>query len=202
VDTGLGQGDLSAVLESEGIDSESIDRIILTHGHGDHIGGLVDADNSLKFPNASYFIGLIEWRHWLNHPDQENRNVMHWNRLKEALPYERISFIEKEEAFMPGFMPVFLPGHTPGQMGLLIESADRRLLHIADVAHHPLQCAYPQWSVNFDHDRGKSRETRWQVWMRASNEDLLVMAYHFRHFGLGRVLDSHQTWTWEALVSS
>ena len=202
VDTGLGQGDLYTALESQGIARESIDQIIITHGHGDHIGGLIGADYELMFPNADCFISVIEWRYWLNHPDQNNRNVMNWNRLSEVLPFERIHFIETDEEFLPGICPVFLPGHTPGQMGLLIELNGGALLHMADVAHHPLQCTYPQWSVNFDVDKNKARDTRWKLWARAANDDLLVMAYHFRHFGLGRVREVGETWTWEALLST
>jgi hypothetical protein len=68
---------------------------------------------------------------------------------------------------------------------------------VADVAHHPLQCRYPDWGVSFDIDSNKSRETRWMIWDRAERDNLLVMAYHFRGSGRGRVVAEGDTYVWE-----
>lgn len=199
VDTGLGQGALYAGLQAEGIAFDSIDRIIITHGHGDHMGGILDADNRLVFPNAHYTIGRREWQHW--HEDPANRNAALWQRILAHLPVERITFVENEGEFLPGFSAVFMPGHTPGMMGLLIDSAGDRMLHVADVAHHGLQCAYPDWCVDFDEDKVTARQTRQRMWDRAARENLLVFSYHIWQSGRGYVVANGNTWTWQSVTT-
>ena len=199
IDTGLGQGALYAGLQAEGIGFDEIDTIIVTHGHGDHLGGVLDSGNNLVFANARYFIGRGEWQQWGE--DTNNRNAALWQRIRAHLPTERITFIDDETEFLPGFSAVFMPGHTPGMMGLLIQSGGEGMLHIADVAHHALQCACPEWCVDFDEDKPIARQTRRKVWERAARENLQVMSYHLINSGRGRVIAQGDTWAWESLAA-
>jgi hypothetical protein len=86
-------------------------------------------------------------------------------------------------------------------MGLLIESDGERLLHIADVAHHALQCTYPAWCVDFDEDKATARQTRRRVWQRAADENLLVFSYHIWQSGRGYVTASGDTWAWQPITT-
>lgn len=193
VDTGLGQGALYAGLDAEGIAREDIDTIIITHGHGDHIGGILDTEGRPVFPNAHYFISRAEWAYW----QTENRSAEAQARVRAAIPTERITLTEDGAEFLPGFRAALLPGHTPGMMGVLIESAGERMLHIADAAMYALQLAYPDWSPGFDADQSESGRTRRQLWQRAERENLLVMGYHYPRSGWGRVVPQGDAWAWQ-----
>ena len=69
IDTGAGNlapttGELPAALRWVGVEQEEIDTVILTHGHVDHIGGVVDGDGRPAFPNALYVMSATEWSYW------------------------------------------------------------------------------------------------------------------------------------------
>ena len=67
-DTGAGSnfgpnaGQLVATLTAAGIDPKSVTDIFISHVHGDHVGGLVDANGALNFPNAKIHISKAEWK--------------------------------------------------------------------------------------------------------------------------------------------
>lgn len=195
VDTGLGQGALYVGLETEGIARDAIDTIIITHGHGDHINGIL-ADDQLAFPNARYFISQTEWDYW----HTENRAAEAQARVIAAVPDDRLTRVAENAEFLPGIRATLLPGHTPGMMGLLIESGGSRMLHIADAAMYALQCAYPDWSPAFDADQTISQHTRRRIWQRAAQEDLLIMGYHYPKSGRGYVTTEGSAWAWQPVV--
>jgi glyoxylase-like metal-dependent hydrolase (beta-lactamase superfamily II) len=195
-DTGLGQGALYAGLDAEGISRESIDTIIITHGHGDHINGILLEDGSLAFPNARCFISRLEWAYW--HTD--NRAAAGQAKVREAVPDSRITRVEDGAEFLPGFCANLLPGHTPGMMGVLVESRGERMLHIADAAMYVFQPKYPDMSPGFDADQFESARTRRQLWQRAEQENLLVMGYHYPKSGRGRVAASGDHWVWQPVI--
>ena len=80
VDTGSGTklqptaGKLVENLKAAGIEPATVTKVILTHGHPDHIWGTTDASGALLFPNATYYAGAAEWNFWMD-PDLHRQDA-------------------------------------------------------------------------------------------------------------------------------
>lgn len=57
-------GRLLENLKAAGISAKSINAVLITHGHIDHVSGLRDADGGATFPNAAVYIGKTEHEFW------------------------------------------------------------------------------------------------------------------------------------------
>lgn len=198
VDTGEAKGGLLDGLRAINVLPETIDTVILTHGHRDHIGGIVDADGQFIYPNARYFMWGSEWTHWLNvaQTTEEADDPLRRNLLPIQ---DRVTLLDAEREIVPGVCAVHAPGHTIGHVALLLESDGERLLHLVDAAHQPIQVSIPDWSPRFDMQPDMARATRRALFERAARDRLMVMAYHFGFPGLGRVVEQAGELRWQTL---
>jgi len=209
VDTGNGPRGEPATGEvarrvAEVLPREQVDVVILTHGHGDHIGGLQDAEGNLAYPSARYLMSAIEWEglmgavgRFAREPDDSYFR----SRLLAIQPRLQLVEGEEEAEALPGVRLLPAPGHTLGHMVVLLQSRDERLLHLADTIHYPVQFQEPSWSPNFDATTDLSVPNRQALLnLAADDEGLLVMAYHFGFPGLGRVRREGEAFGWEELA--
>jgi glyoxylase-like metal-dependent hydrolase (beta-lactamase superfamily II) len=115
--------------------------------HGDHIGGLTAEDGTPTFANASYVTGQAEFDHWAA---QNNEGF----EAKVRPLADRFTFIGDEGEVAPGITGMAAFGHTPGHMVYRLDSGDRQVLLMADLANHYVwSVAYPDWEVRFDADK-------------------------------------------------
>src|SRR5574338_372504 len=72
IDSGMGQSDpndpghLLDQLREENITPESIDTVVITHYHQDHIGGLLDQAGNATFPKARLIVPAQEHAYWMS----------------------------------------------------------------------------------------------------------------------------------------
>ena len=211
VDTGAGTltpatGNLLPSLRSAGIGPEDIDTVILTHAHGDHIGGNLDADGEPAFPKAHYYMAQAEWDFWTTDPDLSQLLIPHEKKemcIKLAqnnlLPLaDHMKFITTEQEIVPGVCAIPAPGHTPGQLALEIASRDQKLLDLADAVLHPIHLEHPDWRAVVDLDADQVEATRRALLERAAGEHMLIFANHFPFPSLGHVTEAGQAWQWHA----
>lgn len=209
VDTGAGglaptTGRLATNLRAQGIAPEDIDTVILTHGHPDHVGGVVDGEGRPAFPNAAYVMWRDEWSFWAEDPDLSGLRVDEHGKeiLVKAAQYaldridDRLELVEREAEVRPGISAVSAPGHTPGHMGVELVSGDARLLHVADAVLHPVHIEQPGWCSSVAFDAVKVKDSRLRLFNKAVSEKAKVMAPHFPFPGLGSVVPKGEAWQW------
>jgi glyoxylase-like metal-dependent hydrolase (beta-lactamase superfamily II) len=219
VDTGAGglaptTGDLLKNLEAEGIAPQEITQVVLTHGHPDHIGGVLDGSGQPAFPDAQYFMSRTEWDFW-NDPsvlhdvamDEHMKQMLVSCAQRNLLPLKgRIELVEGEKEIVPGVQAIPAPGHTPGHMALLIASSasgsGAQLLHLSDTVLNPLHMENPAWRSFFDLDAERAAMTRRRLLDRAAADRVNVLAYHFPFPGMGRVESTGHAWKWEAGIDA
>jgi glyoxylase-like metal-dependent hydrolase (beta-lactamase superfamily II) len=195
-------GRLAAQLRPAGFAPEQIDVVVLTHGHPDHIGGLME-DGKPLFPRARYVIGDVEYDFW--------SSKEHLSAPAEGIEYKtgklfqtnvaplavRISFVKPGGEIAPGIRAVEAYGHTPGHLAFHLESQGKRLLIWGDCAHHEVaSLARPEWHALFDMDKEKGAATRKRIYAMAAAERLLVAGYHTSFPSLGFVQKQNQGYRW------
>lgn len=198
VDAGYGR-ELFNHLEVCGKKPEDIGGILLTHMHGDHIGGLLK-NGERSFPNAILYISQIEHDYWMSDEAMQNvtesrknnfvqaRNVI--NAYKQKLQLFTPDKIEKQEQeILPGIKGIEAYGHTPGHTAFLLEDDGFRFLIWGDLTHAvSVQVTYPEVAYAADTNPVQSSESRQQIFNYLSkNNEIWVGGMHIEHPGMGEI---------------
>lgn len=192
-----GMGGALRGLASLGVKPADIDIVYLTHFHGDHIIGLVDAEGAFVYSNARYVTMRAEWDEWMGRWEAggNRQNLERFRSLRD-----RFRFAGDGEHIARGVRVVALPGHTLGHSGLLVEAGGERLLHVVDLLHQPFQFAQVGWHFGFDSDGAQAAETRRRTLDHCADEGVLTLFYHLAFPGLGLVTRAGEGYAWNSLA--
>ena len=179
-DTGLNAGGISGALKSAGYDPAQIDKVVITHMHGDHIGGLMEGATP-TFANAAYLTGAVEFDAW----DMAGNETF---EAKVRPLAGKTTMLDAGASVASGVTAVAAPGHTPGHMGYIIESDGQQLLLGADFANHYVwSLAYPDWEVKFDRDKAQAAQTRRTLLGMLAADKVPFIGYHMPWPAMGYV---------------
>ncbi|MDR2935467.1 MAG: MBL fold metallo-hydrolase, partial [Candidatus Adiutrix sp.] len=174
IDTGLGGGALEEALAGTGLAPEDISLVLLTHLHGDHIGGLM-AGGRPVFPKAKIRLARVEADFWLNEaslakfPDLR-ANFESAGRILSAYG-KAVEPFEFGAEVAPGLTAVAAQGHTPGHTAYLLAAGPERILFWGDLIHAAdLQFPRPDLSPRYDIDPAAAVETRLEFLDRADRD--------------------------------
>ncbi|MGD9923504.1 MAG: MBL fold metallo-hydrolase [Pseudorhodoplanes sp.] len=192
-----GTGRMAANLAAAGFDPKQVDMVIISHFHGDHIGGLVSADGAPAFPNAEVKVPLDEWNYWLDDVNMNkaaegsNLRNAHGNvrRVFGAIPGKNLTKFESGKEVAPGITTLATPGHTPGHTSFVIASGSGRLLVQADVTSGIalVFVRHPDWFGGGDMDGPMAVATRRKLYDMLAAEKMPVTGYHLPFPALGQI---------------
>jgi glyoxylase-like metal-dependent hydrolase (beta-lactamase superfamily II) len=205
IDTGTGEaaltqtkgatGQLLPNMAAAGIDPKAIDTVIVSHYHGDHVNGLLRADNSLAFPNAEILVPAQEHQFWMDDGERSrapkgrmeglftnNRRVFSGEVMKHLRTYEA------DKEVVPGITAVATPGHSWAHTSHVVASGSAKVFVQADVTHVPFLFARnPGWHAFYDQDGPKAEATRRRIYDMLSAERMLVQGFHYPFPSLAHV---------------
>jgi glyoxylase-like metal-dependent hydrolase (beta-lactamase superfamily II) len=193
LDTGNGPGSIQAGtgmtpanLVAAGVDPKSIDIVVISHFHGDHISGLRTADGALAYPNAEIKVPAKEWAYWSDEgnasraPQGQQPTFQNTKRIFGSIA-DKLTKYEWGKEVAPGITAQDTNGHTPGHTSFVIASGSGKALIQADVTagFAPLVVANPSWQVGGDMDGTQAEQTRRKLYDMLAAERMLVSGYHF-----------------------
>lgn len=186
-------GQMNANMQAAGIDPKAVDLVLISHFHGDHIGGLKTADGKLVYPNAEIKMPAAEWAFWTDDANQAKANGFNkgqFANVKKMLDGlgDKVTKFEAGAEVAPGITSIATPGHTPGHVSFVVASGSGKLLVQSDVSNIPaLFLSRPDWHVVFDNDPALAQSSRHKFYDMAAAEKAPVAGYHFSFPSLGYV---------------
>jgi glyoxylase-like metal-dependent hydrolase (beta-lactamase superfamily II) len=170
-------------LEAAGFVRDSIDTVLCTHLHVDHVGWntmLADGQWVPTFPKARYLMGRVEFDHWRAEAEAGNGEpAIFIDSVQPVWDAGLVDLVETDHQICPevSFTPTL--GHTPGHVSVLIRSKGQEALITGDFVHHPIQMAHPEWAALVDTDPEMSTETRRRMFAALADDQTLVIGTHF-----------------------
>jgi glyoxylase-like metal-dependent hydrolase (beta-lactamase superfamily II) len=197
VDTGLGndkqgrnvptwndrQGPFLQTLCDAGFPCSSIDTVLCTHLHVDHVGWntRLDAGNWVPtFADARYVFGKSEYEHWRDHSHEEPDKLAVFNdSVKPIVDAGKADLVASDARLCDEVTLIPTPGHSPGHVSVYIRSDGEEALLSGDVAHHPCQMTHLDWSSTADSDPVQAAKTRRELFARFADTPTLVIGGHY-----------------------
>ena len=205
IDTGTGEanykkshgigGQFVSNLAAAGIDRTSVDTVIISHYHGDHINGLLMEDNSPTYPNAEILVPAPEHKYWMDDGEMSRAtntrvqtNFKNVRRVFNAEVLKRVKTYDWGREVIPGVTAQGTPGHTPGHTSYVIASGSETVYVQSDVTHVPfLFVRHPDWHAFYDQDGAMAEATRFKVYDMLVADKMRVQGFHYPFPSLAHV---------------
>lgn len=187
------QGNLLANLAAAGVDPKSIDTVIISHFHPDHISGLRAKAGTANFPNAEIMVPAGEWTYW-NDSSEIDKTLPAWKgafanvkRVFDPIAKD-VKRFEFGKELVPGVTSVDARGHSPGHSAFVIASGNAKLMYIADVTNHPaLFARHPEFRLWADMIPDQALATRRKLLDMLAAERMPMAGYHYPFPAVGYI---------------
>ncbi len=190
-------------MKAAGIDRADIDKVILTHTHLDHVGGLVDGKGKPSYPNARYIMHQKEWEFRLpslriEPGEEKSQDVLNLTaRKKLAAVWDRFDKFGDETEIVPGIKYVLMPGHSPGNAMVIISSGKYQIRCVGDIVHDLEELIKPDLWTQFDVNPAAAMQSRMQFLNDAAASHALTFVCHFPFPGVGYIGKTDGRFIWE-----
>ena len=186
-------GDLVDTLDALGFAPDDVTDVVFTHGHPDHLWGVLDDFDDLLFANASYMIGQREWEYWTD-PDtvttigEERASFAVGAARRLAAIEDQVSFFTGGQEVLPGVMAHATFGHTPGHMSFEIRQGGDAVMIVGDaIGNGHIAFERPDWASGSDQDAETGIKTRQRLLDQLAQDKMAMIGFHLPDGGLGRV---------------
>ena len=186
-------------LEDAGWTRQSVDAVVCTHLHVDHVGWntMLEGETWVPtFPNARYLIGRKEYDYWSKSEAGDQPQILA-DSVKPILNAGLADLVEMDHRISNEIRLTPSAGHTPGHVSVLIESEGRKAVITGDMTHHPCQLAHPDWSPPFDTDPKEATKVRKRMFAEWADGDILVIGTHYAAPTAGRVVRDGEAFRFE-----
>ena len=186
VPEGMDAGDMPSALEALGVSPGTIDHVVFTHLHPDHILGSLDDQQAPFFPNATHWTLTREVEHWRSQSDERSIGIA---RVANTLDGAGVLHITDEPGVVvPGVTQMATYGHSPGHTAIRLASRDSEVVIAGDVTFSPVQIEYTDWAFPLDVDADQAADTRAEFFDQLAATGTPFVAGHYDQPGYGRVV--------------
>ena len=168
-------------LRAAGVAPESVDLVLCTHLHVDHVGWNTRLDGGRwvpTFPNARHLFGRREWEHWSSERDADTQRIMA-DSVAPIVDAGLADLVDMDHRISDEMWLEPTPGHTPGHVCVRLETSAGRAVFSGDLMHRTVQVAEFQWNSRFCHDPARARTSREAFVTSHADSGILVLASHF-----------------------
>jgi glyoxylase-like metal-dependent hydrolase (beta-lactamase superfamily II) len=168
-------------LSEAGFSRESVDSVVCTHLHVDHVGWNTMREGERwvpTFPRARYLFAREEFEHWSRDTSADQLPVMS-DSVQPIVDAGLAELVAMDHVLCPEVRLVPSPGHTPGHVSIAIASEGSEALITGDFIHHPCQLAHPEWCTAFDEDKAAALDMRRVMLEQLADRATLVIGTHF-----------------------
>jgi glyoxylase-like metal-dependent hydrolase (beta-lactamase superfamily II) len=188
-------GQFATNMAAAGFDPKNVDMVVISHFHGDHINGLLNAEGTLAFANAEVLVPSVEWKYFMDDGEMAKQTgermpgvFKNARRVFEAGLQKKVTPYEWGKEVVPGLLAVETAGHTPGHTSYVLSSGSAKVFIQSDVTNIPyLFAANPGWHAFFDQDPAMAEKARRKTYDMLVADKLQVQGFHYPFPGLGNV---------------
>ena len=186
-------------LKASGYSPEQVDEIVITHMHGDHIGGA----SSTAFPNATLRLDKRDSDHWLaaeqvaKGGDGAKAIAALVKGFSDAGRFKPFDGSAGGVDIVPGVKAFPAYGHTPGHSNYVAESKGQKIMFWGDLMHvAAVQFPNPAVTIDFDSDQKAARPAREKAYADAAKGGYYVAVAHVSFPGIGHLRADGKGYDW------
>lgn len=198
-------GKLPAAMEALGVSADDVTHVVFTHGHPDHLWGLLDEFDEPVFANAEHMIGAAEFDYWMDPGTVDaigdaRKTFAAGAARRLSVIAETVRRVKDGEEVLPGVAAQLTPGHTPGHLSFEVRSGSASALVVGDaIGNHHIAFERPDWATGSDQDPELAARTRAKLMDEIASSAIPLIGYHLPGSGVGHVERKGSTYRFVAI---